>query len=89
MAMLCIPNTVKTRLFNANVIIAKEINDVPIGKKAHDSVKKSIDVQYDYPVVNYQFTATPVLIKKEYVNTYSSLLNPFVETRGQPPDFSC
>lgn len=89
MAMLCIPNTVKTRLFNANVIIAKEINDVPIGKRAHDSVKKTIDVQYDYPVVNYQFTATPVLIKKEYVNTYSSLLNPFVETRGQPPDFSC
>ena len=89
MAMLCIPNTAKTRLVRANVIMAKEINDVPLGKKTHDTSKKSIDAPYEYMVLNYQFTATPVLLKKEYIKTYSSLLNPFVETRGQPPNLLC
>ncbi|NCD70001.1 hypothetical protein [Mucilaginibacter agri] len=89
MAMLCIPNTVKTHLVNANVILTKEITDTPMSKKGHDLVKKSIDLQYVYQALNYQFSATPVFIKKEYNNTYSCLLNPFVETRGQPPDFRC
>ena len=37
MYFVCVPNTNKTRLVNANIITAKEINDVPISKKGHDS----------------------------------------------------
>jgi hypothetical protein len=33
MSFICIANSVKTRLVNANLIIAKEISDVPLSKK--------------------------------------------------------
>lgn len=90
MAMICLPNNVKTQLVKANVILAKEISDTPMSKKAHDNLlKHGADVQYHLSDITYQFKANPVFIKRQYNNAFASLLNPFIETRGQPPNHRC
>lgn len=91
MSLLCIPNKGKNhQLANANIILAKNIVDVPLGKKAHNaSSKRTLDTQYDYQTLQYTLTALNIIEDKNYSRGNASLLNPFIKTKGQPPDYSC
>ncbi|XHR96810.1 hypothetical protein ACFJIV_09195 [Mucilaginibacter sp. UC70_90] len=62
MSFICIANSVKTRLVNANLIIAKEISDVPLSKKTHDSSQKKINAGGRIQLPGY---ALPILILRK------------------------
>jgi hypothetical protein len=88
--LLCIPNTAKTRLQKANVILAKEFSDVPLGKKGHDgSTKRSIDLQYHFISTSYVYDREPIPLTQKYSDVVAKLLNPCLKTRGQPPEHCC
>ena len=54
----CIPNYEKTRLFNQNIISAKEIADIPVSKKNHVPFGKiNQSANYSYPVSIFNFTS--------------------------------
>lgn len=92
MSFICIANSVKTRLVNANLIIAKEISDVPLSKKgAHDSSQKKVNTgsEYSFQVMHYQFLSYGRTLK-EKPNPISYHLNsPFIESPGKPPNSAC
>jgi hypothetical protein len=91
MSFICIANSVKTRLVSANLIIAKEISDVPISKKEHESSLKKISFgnEYNLQQMHYQFLAFAKVLKIN-VSPISYHLNfPFIESPGKPPNFPC
>lgn len=90
MSFICIANSVKTRLVSANLVIAKEINDVPLSKKSHDSLKKSgAGNEYSFQVLNYQFVAFSTLLKAIASPIAYHISDPYIESPGKPPNFTC
>jgi len=91
MSFICIANAVKTRLVTANLIIAKEINDVPLSKKGHDSSLKKVNTgnDYSFTVVNYQFSTFSTLLKQDLSPISYHLNQPYIESPGKPPNHSC
>jgi hypothetical protein len=90
MSFICIANSVKTRLVSANLIIAKEINDVPVSKKGHDSLKKSgTGNDYSFQVIDYKFVAYSTLIRSVLSPIAYHVNNPYIESPGKPPNFTC
>jgi len=88
--LLVIPNNDRTKLVNANIIYAKQVNDIPINKKAHNSLlKKSIsESEYHYITVNYKSTI-PVNGTKCYRDyAFLNIIKPFLGVPGQPPEVS-
>ena len=88
MYFVCLPNTAKTRLVNANIITAKEISDVPLSKNGHaPSVKKiSALSEYNLQSFNYQFSG-PCFFVKQYNRSVSlKLVVPYIESPGKPPN---
>lgn len=87
MYLLCIPNTNKTQLVNANIIYAKQVNDIPQNKKSHlPSIKKSLIESESYSFLQYQ---APIPTEKQKTGTSylsASYINPFIGIPGQPPD---
>lgn len=90
MYLVCIANLTKTRLVNANLIVAKDISDVPLSKKSTESssVKKvTAGFEYNNPVVQYAFVNFSQLLKG-YENPISAkLTHPYIESPGKPPNF--
>lgn len=89
MSFICIANAVKTRLVSANLIIAKEISDVPLSKKGgHEAPMKKVGAASDYSfqVMHYQFLTYGSMLKVK-PNTLLYLHNsPFIESPGKPPN---
>lgn len=90
MFFICAENTTKTRLINANVIMAKEINDVPVSKKGHDSsVKKVAGVSdYNYQTLQFQFTRFGTTIDTNNDGVKYNLHSLYLDSPGKPPDFA-
>ena len=85
--LLVIPNHARTKLVNANIIYAKQVNDIPINKKSHNSlVKKSIsESEYHYIALSYKATI-PVNNTKYYGDyAFLNIIKPFLGVPGQPP----
>lgn len=86
MYLMCIPNIEKARLIKANIICARYVDDIPMGKKAHTAVlKKSID-EYNYPVTQYQAVFTAEKAKALPHFAVLNTINPFIGTPCQPPE---
>lgn len=86
--LLVIPNHARTKLVNANIIYAKQVNDIPINKKSHTSLlKKSIcESEYHYIALNYK-TAAPVNNTTCYHNySFFNIIKPSLGVPGQPPE---
>ncbi len=88
MYFVCLPNTTKTRLVNANIITAKEVADVPLSKKGDTAAKKvnSAD-EYNLQAFNYQHTVIGTFIKANYSMALSGLTHPYIDSPGKPPNF--
>ncbi len=91
MYVVCLPNNVKTHLVNANIIVAKNINDVPLSKKGAEPASKKADFGYDnvYQILKCDYTAfeEPASVIS---NTLAlRLTNPYIESPGKPPNASC
>jgi hypothetical protein len=88
MFVRCIPNYETTKLLHENIICAKQVNDIPVSKKAHESSGKKIGVdnKYNFPATcNVFFTASPDVQK---LNTfiYISIKQPLVQIAHRPPE---
>lgn len=92
MSFICIANSVKTQLVTAGLVIAKELNDVPLSKKGHDSSslkKVNVGGDYNFTVLHYQFTTFSTVLKAETSPIIYHLHHPYIESPGKPPNFSC
>jgi hypothetical protein len=91
MYFICVANTSKTRLVNANIITAKEINDVPQTKKGQDPLAKKASTysEYNLTAFSYHYSAFGTLLKTSEKFISCSFSDPYIESPGKPPDFSC
>ncbi len=90
MYLVCVANDAKTKLVNANIIVAKHVSDVPVSKRGQETpVKKSATgFECSIPLAQYKFLAFANLIEVKK-NPISALLpNPYIESPGKPPNFS-
>lgn len=88
MYLVCIANPTKTRLENANLIVAKNMSDVPVSKKGQESAVKKVATGFEcnMPVADHEFLSfTNSALKRE--NPISiGLTNPYIESPGKPPN---
>ena len=90
--LICLPNTVKANLAKANIIMTKNLNDIPLSKKGpNNSSTKKAESTYDhfYQIGKCDYTPLAELVK---INTHSEvfhLSNPYIESPGKPPNTSC
>jgi hypothetical protein len=93
MYLICLPNNTKTNLVKANVIMAKNMSDVPLSKKgATNPLTKKINLVYDDVVQVLPCTYAPLanIIKVVTVTTQSAhLSSPYIESPGKPPNAAC
>lgn len=84
----CIPNYETTKLLTDNVIYAKQLNDIPISKKAHESSgkKTGVDNKYNYPITAYTFTSRVSAIKKLNTFIFIDINQPLILIDGRPPE---
>lgn len=85
--LLVVPNGERTRLINANVIYAKQVNDIPFNKKTGTfSVKKEVSAS-ETPVYVSDCLQTRVHLLATYPDYRSyNLPKPFLTVPVQPPD---
>ena len=90
MYLVCIANSVKTRLVSANLIVAKDVSDVPLSKKGSEAqVKKAAGgIEYNNPIVYYSFVTFSQTLKGHENPISTKLTNPYIESPGKPPNFS-
>ncbi|MET3981539.1 hypothetical protein ABIB62_004153 [Mucilaginibacter sp. UYP25] len=89
MFLVCVANSVKTKLFNANIIMAKNVSDAPLSKKGEAPAKKASSSMsdYNYPVVTYNFFSFDDTVEQLADSISSSLTNPYIESPGKPPNY--
>lgn len=91
MSLICLPNKVKENLIKANIIAAKNLNDVPLSKKGTTTSTKKVISEYDhvYQVLKCDYVAFEER-SSPTINTLSlQLTDPYIESPGKPPNFSC
>ena len=91
MYFICLANTAKTSLVNANIITAKGISDVPLSKKGQEPVSKKANTlsEYNLQAFKYQNSLPGISLKRNINGTNLNLTNPFIESPGKPPNFIC
>lgn len=90
MYFICIANETKTRLEHANIITAKEINDVPLTKKGEAPAAKKINTfsEYSLQAFEYDYIAFETNIKQVIKSAPFQLSQPYIESPGKPPNFT-
>jgi hypothetical protein len=86
--LLVIPNHDRTKLVNANIIYAKQVNDIPVNKKSHlPLIKKSIsDSEYNYTMLQYKAAIHVSDAKSGWNYASSDIIKPPLDVPGQPPE---
>ena len=88
MYFVCLANTAKTRLVNANIITAKQISDVPLSKKGDQAAKKVNTLnEYNLQGFQYDYSAFSILTRPGIRLLSFKLNEPFIESPGKPPNF--
>ena len=89
MYFICLPNTTKTRLVNANTITVKEISGIPVSKNGHGPlVKKGNTIsEYNLQPFKYNYSAFGIFIKNNNVPVSLKINSPFINSPGKPPNF--
>lgn len=92
MSLLCLPNHVKDQLVKENVIIAKDLNgNVPLSKKSTTPLTKKASTGYDnvYQIIKCDYQPLASQVKSVYGHLVEYHSNPYIESPGKPPNFSC
>ena len=90
MYLVCIANSTKTKLFNANLIVAKNVSDAPLSKKGQEApMKKAPSISSDYTIssTRYVFLNFSNFIDKKENPISTQLTHPYIESPGKPPNF--
>jgi hypothetical protein len=91
MSLMCLPNEAKKHLVDANIIISKNINDIPLSKKGAEPVSKKADQSYDHVYQIAECSYVPLadqLTMIDQAHAYT-LTSPYIESPGKPPNTSC
>jgi hypothetical protein len=88
MYLLCIPDSDRSRLINAHIIYAKQVNDIPLNKKSHiPPIKKSLqESEYLYHIWADKAFLQQSSKKHTPEYNYSATINPTLAAPGQPPE---
>lgn len=89
MYFVCIPNTAKTRLEKANIITAKEINDVPLTKKGQQAPIKKVNTslsEYNLQAFQYHYIDFETRLNAVVKTVKFTLNSPFIDSPGKPPN---
>jgi hypothetical protein len=88
MYFICLPNKAKTQLVKANIITAKQINDVPLSKKGDTAAKKVNSLsEYNLQAFNYQYSVMGASLKPNYCSEIADPIHPYIGSPGKPPNF--
>lgn len=90
--LVCLPNTVKANLAKANIIMTKNLNDVPLNKKGpNTSSTKKAESTYDhvYQILKCDYAPLAKLVRFSPHSEIADLSNPYVESPGKPPNTCC
>lgn len=91
-SFLCLPNHVKDQLVKAHVIVVKDLNgDLPLSKKGATPLTKKAVSGYDnfFQIVNFDYKLFADEVKSIYNISIQYHDNPYIESPGKPPNFSC
>ncbi len=88
--LVCIPNYEKTRLFNQNIINARDIADIPVNKKDHVPFGKILDLGKYHSLIEL-FKPSPHTVILRSLNTSLSLnyIQRYEDIPHQPPKIIC
>jgi len=88
MFLMCIPNYEKTRLISENIIVAKNISDIPLAKKNHIPVQKKsgTDSFYDYAFMLLVPPAYRNSVQKANYDLSLIFSSTYISTPAQPPE---
>ena len=85
--LMCVPNYKKTRLINKNIIDARKIADIPVGKKEHVPFGKAISLSdFNYQNIQYSFITPVSVLKTAVSNVKADLIKCSVASPAQPPE---
>ena len=86
--LLVIPNHERTKLIDANIIYAKQVNDIPINKKPHTSlIKKSIsESECNYVVLNSKVAMFLENTKRYRDHSFLHITKRAIGVPWQPPE---
>jgi hypothetical protein len=88
--LVCIPNYEKTRLYNQNIINAKDIADIPVNKKDHVPFGKIVSLDnYNHVLTSYKFTPAIALLAVRNSGFYPDNAEHYIAVPEQPPKISC
>ena len=89
--VMCLPNISKTQLYNAKTAYSKEVNDIPVNKKAAESSKKAgFDTEYNRAQNFYTDVNTDIAFAIKYPSAKTTRLNPiYIDIPEQPPKPAC
>ncbi|QHS57319.1 hypothetical protein GWR56_17885 [Mucilaginibacter sp. 14171R-50] len=89
MFLVCVANSVKTKLFNTNIIVAKNFSDAPLSKKGQDAPFKKAQSgvsEYDAPETSYTFLRFADSVERSDASVAYKLSHPYIESPGKPPN---
>jgi hypothetical protein len=90
MFLVCVANSVKTKLYNVNTIVAKNVSDALLTKKGQETpVKKASSYSisdYNFTDVKYAFLSFENSIDRRENIISSKLSHPYIESPGKPPN---
>ena len=89
MFFVCLPNAIKTKLVKANTNTTKEINEIPLNKKGHDTFikKASLANEYNLRAFNYSCLRFGILLPQNHLQRLAPLSKPYIKSPGKPPNF--
>jgi hypothetical protein len=88
MYLMVIPNHDKAHIINAKNIYAKQINGIPLNKKAHEQViKKASLSDYNLLAMLNRYYRYGTFVKQINKPVSLTLDEPFIESHGKPPRF--
>jgi hypothetical protein len=87
--LMCVPNYVTTRLSDQNIIIAKNISDIPVSKKDHVPYGKT--TLLDKLSLTFASGVTPPckILHVDFIPEDEQLINHPTEIPVEPPRFRC
>ncbi|MBS1526290.1 MAG: hypothetical protein JST19_11610 [Bacteroidetes bacterium] len=87
MFLMCIPNYETTKLINQNIINARKIADIPVGKKGHVPLVKPVSANlFRSPIERFGFSNPFVLLKKIILSVKTHPTKPALAGPEQPPE---
>jgi hypothetical protein len=87
MFLLCLPNKEKNHLVDERNALDKEINDSGMSKKTQNLLKITFKpAQYCSELPQFLFSNNAINAERADTAFYFSIENPFIDTRGRPPE---